>query len=196
MGTNFSGSLTLTGLLQMLRVLLAGICFGTKMAFAMNYGESPRSTAVLASRNGPFRNLVFERYGLRGSLASYRLLCHRKTAMIEHRALHTLSGDERSWLRARHHIAFTDTSDGLLQSWGALRAWNDDEIEVRTTIVHIGRTSLRMRHQLVRMSDGVLLARGEAVRVHIQRVPSRAMRPVPLTPAMRRVLSRYMPAEL
>jgi len=48
--------------------------------------------------------------------------------MIEHRALHTLSGDERSWLRARHHIAFTDTSDGLLQSWGALRAWNDDEI--------------------------------------------------------------------
>ena len=72
----------------------------------------------------------------------------------------------------------------------------DDEIEVRTTIVHVGRTSLRMRHQLVRMSDGVLLARGEAVRVHIQRVPSRAMRPVPLTPAMRRVLSRYVPAEL
>ena len=48
--------------------------------------------------------------------------------MIGHHALHTLSGDERSWLRARHHIAFTDTSAGLLQSWGALRAWNDDEI--------------------------------------------------------------------
>ena len=72
----------------------------------------------------------------------------------------------------------------------------DDEIEVRTTIVQIGRTSLRMRHQLVRVGDGVLLARGEAVRVHIQREPSGAMRPVALTPAMRAVLSRYLPAGL
>jgi hypothetical protein len=48
--------------------------------------------------------------------------------MIERRALHKLSGDERSWLKARHHIAFTDTSNDLLHSWGALTAWNDDEI--------------------------------------------------------------------
>jgi quercetin 2,3-dioxygenase len=48
--------------------------------------------------------------------------------MIEHRALNTLSGDERSWLKARHHIAFTEASDGLLHNWGALLAWNDDEI--------------------------------------------------------------------
>ena len=48
--------------------------------------------------------------------------------MIERRALYTLTGEDRSWLKARHHIAFTDVPDGLLHSWGALRAWNDDEI--------------------------------------------------------------------
>ena len=48
--------------------------------------------------------------------------------MIERRALHTLTGEDRSWLKARHHIAFTEISDGRLHSWGALRAWNDDEI--------------------------------------------------------------------
>ena len=70
----------------------------------------------------------------------------------------------------------------------------DDEIEVRTTIAHIGRTSLRMRHQVLRVRDGVLLARGEAVRVHIQRDPGRAMRPVALSHQMRSVLSRYAEA--
>jgi quercetin 2,3-dioxygenase len=48
--------------------------------------------------------------------------------VIQHRPLNTLSGDERRWLKARHHIAFTEAADGLLHSWGALLAWNDDEI--------------------------------------------------------------------
>jgi quercetin 2,3-dioxygenase len=52
--------------------------------------------------------------------------------MIEHRAMKTLSGDERSWLKARHHIAFSKGSDGLLHKWGALLAWNDDEISPGT----------------------------------------------------------------
>jgi redox-sensitive bicupin YhaK (pirin superfamily) len=46
--------------------------------------------------------------------------------MIEHRPYGSLSGDERSWLKARYHIAVGGT-DGP-RPWGALRAWNDDEI--------------------------------------------------------------------
>ncbi len=44
--------------------------------------------------------------------------------MIERRLFQSLSGDQRNWLRARHHFPFEDADAG----WGALRIWNDDEI--------------------------------------------------------------------
>jgi hypothetical protein len=44
--------------------------------------------------------------------------------VIERRPFGSLSGDERSWLKAKHHFAFDDSKD----AWGALFIWNDDEI--------------------------------------------------------------------
>jgi hypothetical protein len=44
--------------------------------------------------------------------------------LIEHRPFRSLSGDERDWLKAKHHFLFDNAADG----WGALRMWNDDEI--------------------------------------------------------------------
>jgi redox-sensitive bicupin YhaK (pirin superfamily) len=48
--------------------------------------------------------------------------------MIEHRPFASLSGDERAWLSARHHISFANSQNEAPRRWGALRAWNDDEI--------------------------------------------------------------------
>jgi YbgC/YbaW family acyl-CoA thioester hydrolase len=68
-----------------------------------------------------------------------------------------------------------------------------DELEVRTTVRQVGRTSLHLKHEVVRIADGKLLARGTAVRVHIRRKGGRIgeMVPYPLTRAMRAVLARY-----
>lgn len=44
--------------------------------------------------------------------------------VIERRPFASLSGDERSWLKAKHHFLF----DGSKDAWGALFIWNDDEI--------------------------------------------------------------------
>ena len=43
--------------------------------------------------------------------------------VIEHRPFGSLPGDERSWLKAKHHFQFDDKD-----TWGALFMWNDDEI--------------------------------------------------------------------
>ena len=45
-------------------------------------------------------------------------------SVIERRPFGSLSGDERSWLKAKHHFLFDD-GEG---AWGALFLWNDDEI--------------------------------------------------------------------
>jgi hypothetical protein len=45
-------------------------------------------------------------------------------SVIERRPFGSLSGDERSWLKAKHHFLFDDSKD----TWGALFMWNDDEI--------------------------------------------------------------------
>jgi quercetin 2,3-dioxygenase len=50
------------------------------------------------------------------------------TAMIEHRPYTSLPGVERAWLKARHHISYARSAKQSPDHWGALRAWNDDEI--------------------------------------------------------------------
>ena len=45
--------------------------------------------------------------------------------MIEHRPFASLHAEERDWLKARHHIMVQRREP---DSWGALCAWNDDEI--------------------------------------------------------------------
>jgi redox-sensitive bicupin YhaK (pirin superfamily) len=44
--------------------------------------------------------------------------------MIERRRFEALPGDERAWLKAKHHFLFDDSK----AAWGALFIWNDDEI--------------------------------------------------------------------
>jgi 4-hydroxybenzoyl-CoA thioesterase len=70
----------------------------------------------------------------------------------------------------------------------------DDTLEVRAWTTRIGRTSLGLRHEIVRVGDNEerLLARGREERVHVGRDDTGAMRPRELTPAMRAVLARYL----
>jgi redox-sensitive bicupin YhaK (pirin superfamily) len=48
--------------------------------------------------------------------------------MIERRPFNELAGDDRGWLKAKHHFSFGDYGDPARMGWGSLRIWNDDEI--------------------------------------------------------------------
>jgi 4-hydroxybenzoyl-CoA thioesterase len=74
----------------------------------------------------------------------------------------------------------------------------DDLLEVRTRVAHIGRTSLSLRHEIVRIeADGAetLLVRGREDRVFISH-GSAGLRPRELTPPMRQVLARFADSPL
>jgi 4-hydroxybenzoyl-CoA thioesterase len=74
----------------------------------------------------------------------------------------------------------------------------DDLLEVRTRVARIGRTSLSLRHEIVRIeADGAetLLVRGREDRVFISHGPA-GLRPRELTPPMRQVLARFADSPL
>src|SRR3979411_2275805 len=48
--------------------------------------------------------------------------------MIERRPFNKLAGEDRGWLKAKHHFSFADRDDPARMGWGSLRVWNDDEI--------------------------------------------------------------------
>jgi redox-sensitive bicupin YhaK (pirin superfamily) len=48
--------------------------------------------------------------------------------MIERRPFNKLAGENRDWLKAKHHFSFADHDDPARMGWGSLRVWNDDEI--------------------------------------------------------------------
>ena len=72
-------------------------------------------------------------------------------------------------------------------------AYMDDLLEVRTWVSRVGRSSLRLRHEIVRLThDGEqLLVRGAEERVFIGRDAHGGMRPRELTAEMRAVLARF-----
>ena len=47
--------------------------------------------------------------------------------MIERRPFNELAGEDRSWLKAKHHFSFGEFRDATRMGWGSLRIWNDDE---------------------------------------------------------------------
>ena len=49
--------------------------------------------------------------------------------MIEIRAFNTLGQFRNDWLTARHHFSFSNYRNPARDQWGAIRVWNDDEIE-------------------------------------------------------------------
>jgi quercetin 2,3-dioxygenase len=49
--------------------------------------------------------------------------------MIEKREFTSLGRFQNNWLNARHHFSFSNYRDPARDQWGALRVWNDDEIE-------------------------------------------------------------------
>jgi redox-sensitive bicupin YhaK (pirin superfamily) len=59
--------------------------------------------------------------------------------MIEHRPFASLHAEERDWLKARHHILVHRPD-----TWGALRAWNDDEIAPNSGFPSHGHTSMEI----------------------------------------------------
>jgi quercetin 2,3-dioxygenase len=52
--------------------------------------------------------------------------------MIELRPFASLGGANHGWLNAKHHFSFANYYDPARMSWGALRVWNDDEIQPNT----------------------------------------------------------------
>jgi quercetin 2,3-dioxygenase len=48
--------------------------------------------------------------------------------MIERRPFNELAGEDRGWLKAKHHFVPADRHDAARTGWGSLRVWNDDEI--------------------------------------------------------------------
>jgi 4-hydroxybenzoyl-CoA thioesterase len=73
-------------------------------------------------------------------------------------------------------------------------AFMEDNLEIRSWVTRVGRTSLGLHHEIVRVGeDGEqLLARGREERVLVSRDATGAMRPRELTPEMRAVLARYL----
>lgn len=67
----------------------------------------------------------------------------------------------------------------------------DDVLEVRAWVTRVGQSSLALRHEIVRVADGALVARGRETRVHVSRAEDGSMRPRRLTEPMRAVLARY-----
>jgi 4-hydroxybenzoyl-CoA thioesterase len=70
----------------------------------------------------------------------------------------------------------------------------DDLLEVRAWVARVGRSSLSLRHEIVRLNpDGAedVLVRGREDRVFIGRTDDGQMRSRELTPAMRDALARF-----
>jgi 4-hydroxybenzoyl-CoA thioesterase len=69
----------------------------------------------------------------------------------------------------------------------------DDVLEVRTWVSRFGRTSLSLRHEIVRIETDALetlIVRGREDRVFISHGPD-GLRPRELTPRMRQALARF-----
>jgi 4-hydroxybenzoyl-CoA thioesterase len=68
----------------------------------------------------------------------------------------------------------------------------DDVLEVRTWVSRIGRSSLALRHEIVRVDAAdMVLVRGRDERVFVGRDARGSMRPRALTPSMRTALRRF-----
>jgi YbgC/YbaW family acyl-CoA thioester hydrolase len=69
-----------------------------------------------------------------------------------------------------------------------------DDVEVRTTVRQLGRSSFTLHHEVWRAGQDapLLLAHGAETRVRTGRAPDGRLRPQALTPAMRAVLERYL----
>ncbi len=52
--------------------------------------------------------------------------------MIEVRSFDSLGAFQTDWLNAKHHFSFGHYHDAKRIGWGALRVWNDDEIQPQT----------------------------------------------------------------
>ena len=52
--------------------------------------------------------------------------------MILKKPFDKLGGADHGWLKAKHHFSFANYYDPSNMGWGALRVWNDDEVEPRT----------------------------------------------------------------
>jgi redox-sensitive bicupin YhaK (pirin superfamily) len=52
--------------------------------------------------------------------------------MIDIRPFDSLGHADHGWLNARHHFSFAGYHDPARMGWGAIRAWNDDEIGAKS----------------------------------------------------------------
>lgn len=103
--------------------------------------------------------------------------------------LHELLGVKRAGGAQLHGLPLVGVTAEFLAP-----AVAGDELEVRAWVVSVGRTSLGLRYEFVRVTDGVVLARTTERRVHVTRDPLGAMKPAPLSDAMRDALAPHVDA--
>jgi 4-hydroxybenzoyl-CoA thioesterase len=77
------------------------------------------------------------------------------------------------------------------QAQYASPAFMDDVLEVRTRVARIGRSSLSLRHEIVRVDSGEVLVRGREDRVFVDRDELGGLRSRELTSSMREALARF-----
>jgi 4-hydroxybenzoyl-CoA thioesterase len=97
--------------------------------------------------------------------------------------LHRVVGIKRIARELRRGMPLVDVSAEFLAP-----AFAEDELDVRATITAMGRTSLSIRHDFVRIADGALLARGKERRVYVLFESNGKLQPTPLTEEMRAAL--------
>ncbi len=68
----------------------------------------------------------------------------------------------------------------------------DDELDVRASVAHVGRTSFSLAYELWRTGDGVQVAAGSERRVKVRTGSDGALEPTPLDDGERAVLSALL----
>lgn len=103
--------------------------------------------------------------------------------------LHTLIGIKRVGRAFSRGLPLVGASADYLAP-----AFAEDELDIAAYVTALGRTSISLRHEFVRRSDGVLLARGKERRVLVEFSSDGAMQPLALTDEMRTALAPHVEA--
>jgi len=85
--------------------------------------------------------------------------------MLQLRALDTLGGGNRDWLKARHHFAVEAQGNPAHARLGNLVVWNDDEIAPHSGFLVPTRGRVMVNDQQVGERDGIVIAGEPAIAI-------------------------------
>ena len=100
--------------------------------------------------------------------------------------LHKLLGIERKGRESIHGLPLVEVEAEFLAP-----VLVEDSLEIRAWVVAVGRTSIGLRYEFVRVPNGTLVARATERRVYITRDVAGALRPCELTLQMRAAIEPH-----